>query len=36
MDVSTPEAGTTQAAGSRTDSANYSSYEEMAEAYDGR
>ncbi len=33
MDVGTPEAGTTQAAGSSTDSANYSSYEEMVEAY---
>ncbi len=33
MDVGTPDAGTTQAAGSSTDSANYSSYEEMMEAY---
>ncbi|MCD8341403.1 MAG: hypothetical protein LUC87_04500 [Clostridiales bacterium] len=33
MDVGTPDAGTTQAAGSSTDSANYSSYEEMVEAY---
>ncbi len=33
MDVGTPEAGTTQAAGSSTDSENYSSYEEMVEAY---
>lgn len=33
MDVGTPDAGTTQAAGSRVDSSNYSSYEEMAEAY---
>ncbi len=33
MDVGTPDAGTTQAAGSGTDSANYSSYEEMVEAY---
>ena len=33
MDVGTPDAGTTQAAGSSTDSANYSTYEEMVEAY---
>ncbi|MCD7825642.1 MAG: hypothetical protein LUH14_06770 [Clostridiaceae bacterium] len=33
MDVGTPDSGTTQAAGSSTDSANYSSYEEMVEAY---
>ncbi len=33
MDVGTPDEGTTQAAGSSTDSANYSSYEEMVEAY---
>ncbi|MCD8145336.1 MAG: hypothetical protein LUD79_08420 [Oscillospiraceae bacterium] len=33
MDVGTPDAGTTQAAGSSTDSTNYSSYEEMVEAY---
>ncbi|MCD8156312.1 MAG: hypothetical protein LUD53_02460, partial [Clostridiales bacterium] len=33
MDVGTPDAGTTQAAGSSTDSSNYSSYEEMVEAY---
>ncbi|MCD7945841.1 MAG: MSCRAMM family adhesin SdrC [Clostridiales bacterium] len=33
MDVGTPDAGTTQAAGSSTDSGNYSSYEEMVEAY---
>ncbi len=33
MDVGTPDAGTTQAAGSSTDSNNYSSYEEMVEAY---
>lgn len=33
MDVGTPDAGTTQAAGSRTDSANYSTYEEMVAAY---
>ena len=34
MDVGTPDAGTTQAAGSSTDSANYSTYEEMVEAYE--
>ena len=33
MDVGTPDAGTTQAAGSSTDSANYDTYEEMVEAY---
>lgn len=33
MDVGTPDAGTTQAAGSHTDSANYSTYEEMVAAY---
>lgn len=33
MDVGTPDAGTTQAAGSKTDSSNYSSFEEMLEAY---
>ncbi len=33
MDVGTPDAGTTQAAGSSTDSQNYASYEEMVEAY---
>ncbi|MCD7837219.1 MAG: hypothetical protein LUG83_11390 [Lachnospiraceae bacterium] len=33
MDVGTPDAGTTQAAGSSVDSANYSNYEEMVEAY---
>ena len=33
MDVGTPDAGTTQASGSKIDSANYSTYEEMAEAY---
>lgn len=33
MDVGTPDAGTTQAAGSRIDSSNYSTYEEMVEAY---
>jgi len=34
MDVGTPDTGTTQAAGSSTDSANYASYEEMVEAYE--
>ncbi|MCD7934103.1 MAG: hypothetical protein LUF77_02130 [Oscillospiraceae bacterium] len=33
MDVGTPDAGTTQAAGSSTDSNNYSSFGEMVEAY---
>ncbi|MCR5825898.1 MAG: hypothetical protein K6G54_04985 [Oscillospiraceae bacterium] len=33
MDVGTPDAGTTQAAGSSTDSANYASYDEMLAAY---
>ncbi|MGM0113048.1 hypothetical protein [Enterococcus sp. DIV0187] len=33
MVVGTPDSGTTQAAGSLTDSANYASYEEMLEAY---
>ncbi|MCD8066815.1 MAG: hypothetical protein LUE15_06560 [Oscillospiraceae bacterium] len=33
MDVGTPEEGTTQAAGSSTDSNNYASYEEMVAAY---
>ncbi len=33
MNVGTPDAGTTQAAGSRIDSSNYSTYEEMVEAY---
>ncbi|MCD8147877.1 MAG: hypothetical protein LUD84_11500 [Clostridiales bacterium] len=33
MTVGTPDAGTTQAAGSSTDSTNYSTYEEMVEAY---
>ena len=33
MTVGTPDAGTTQAAGSSTDSSNYSTYEEMVEAY---
>ncbi|MBQ8306236.1 MAG: hypothetical protein IJX90_08475 [Blautia sp.] len=32
-EVGTPDAGTTQAAGSGTDSANYTSFEEMTEAY---
>jgi len=33
MAVGTPDAGTTQAAGSSTDSSNYATYEEMLEAY---
>ncbi len=33
MDVGTPDAGTTQAAGSTTDSSNYSSYDEMLASY---
>ena len=33
MDVGTPDAGTTQAAGSSVNSSSYSSYEEMLEAY---
>ncbi len=33
MDVGTPDAGTTQSAGSNTDSSNYSTYEEMLAAY---
>ncbi len=33
MDVGTPDAGTTQASGSSSDSANYASYEEMLAAY---
>ncbi|MCR5546796.1 MAG: hypothetical protein K6F30_10025 [Lachnospiraceae bacterium] len=33
MDVGTPDAGTTQASGSSTDSSNYSTFEEMLEAY---
>ncbi len=33
MDVGTPDAGTTQAAGSSVDSANYVSYEDMVAAY---
>ena len=34
MIVGTPDAGTTQASGSSTDSNNYSTYEEMVEAYE--
>ncbi len=34
MDVGTPDAGTTQVAGSSTNSNNYSSYEEMLAAYE--
>ncbi|MBQ6564991.1 MAG: hypothetical protein IJL88_13830 [Clostridia bacterium] len=34
MDVGTPDAGTTQAAGSSTNSSNYSSYAEMLAAYE--
>ncbi len=33
LDVGTPDAGTTQAAGSGTDSKNYASYDEMLAAY---
>ena len=33
MDVGTPDAGTTQSAGSSVDSANYTTYEEMLESY---
>lgn len=33
MDVGTPDAGTTQAAGSRVDSSDYATYQEMVEAY---
>ena len=33
MDVGTPDEGTTQSAGSKTDSSNYSTYEEMLAAY---
>ena len=33
MDVGTPDAGTTQAAGSSVDSSNYSTYDEMVEEY---
>ncbi len=34
MEVGTPDAGTTQAAGSSTNSGNYSSYDEMLAAYE--
>ena len=34
MDVGTPDAGTTQAAGSSVDSANYATYEEMLASYE--
>ncbi len=34
MDVGTPDAGTTQAAGSGTDSNNYASYDELLAAYE--
>lgn len=34
MDVGTPDAGTTQAAGSSVDSSDYSTYEEMVNAYE--
>ncbi len=34
MDVGTPDAGTTQAAGSTTDSGNYADYAEMLESYE--
>jgi len=34
MLVGTPDAGTTQSSGSSTDSANYTTYEEMLEAYE--
>lgn len=34
MDVGTPDAGTTQAAGSGTDSNNYATYEELLAAYE--
>lgn len=33
-EVGTPDAGTTQSADSKTDSSNYSSYEEMLESYE--
>ena len=33
MDVGTPDAGTTQSAGSSTDSSNYSTFDELLEAY---
>ena len=34
MDVGTPDAGTTQSAGSSVDSSNYSTFEEMLESYE--
>ena len=34
MIVGTPDAGTSQSAGSSVDSSNYSSFEEMLEAYE--
>ena len=34
MDVGTPDAGTTQSAGSTTNSSNYSTYDEMVAAYE--
>ncbi len=34
LEVGTPDAGTTQSAGSSTDSSNYSTFEEMLEAYE--
>ena len=33
-EVGTPDAGTTQSAGTKTDSSSYSSYEEMLESYE--
>ena len=33
-EVGTPDAGTTQSSGTKTDSSNYSSYEEMLESYE--
>ena len=33
-EVGTPDAGTTQSAGNKTDSSNYSNYEEMLESYE--
>ena len=33
-EVGTPDSGTTQSAGSKTDSSNYSSYEEMLQSYE--
>lgn len=33
-EVGTPDAGTTQSAGTKTDSSNYSNYEEMLESYE--